>query len=546
MKTFKKTNKKKEIISEKDSPKMGIKLIRCGLILLVIATVWLVICLFFYNHKKEQEAIYEKERIREATDEALWKMDECFVTVYGDYLFSSNGKKVNIIEDTIETNYSNPHYTSYKVCTDASRKRVLILTTYDELYLYNTDLEKTLISEKVEDAGMSLDGSRIFVIKEPPTGKYTRENNLYLYDLNKDICELVHFHDEDVFRGAISPNGRYFAALSLGESNKVTVWDLEDNCKHMYSFNAGDAYWNLDYPRYVSSDGKTVYCEKKVTGSNDKNPDYYINIYKNGKKQYLGNKMNYSFAVFSRDMEQMIYGQYGNTYYYSENQKKIKVIESEKNSLYFAKDYFSPNGKNPNIKVITDRDFGGFGFISDKKTIYFNNDMNCIEIFGSPRECYLSFYDDVITTFYYKSDDGLLHRSVYSAGATDSHYLEKKIEPKRVVSNENHNELYILTTDLEIYEYDGSNGNYTLVDRLDNNYDYKGLIIKYSKADHRLYYQNGASLYSYDPLSTKSALVLEDILSIDEPDDEKDLLHYHVDSYQNHYVLIGGESVKIE
>lgn len=289
MKSFQKTNKKKEIISEKDSPKMGIKLIRCGLILLVIATVWLAICLFFYNHKKEQEAIYEKEQIHEATGEALWKMDECFVTVYGDYLFSSNGKKVNIIEDTIETNYTNPHNTSYKVCTDASRKRVLILTTYDELYLYNTDLEKTLISEKVEDAGMSLDGSRIFVIKEAPTGKYTRENNLYLYDLNKETQELVHFHDEDVFRGAISPNGRFFAALAHGESNKVTVWDLEDNCKHLYSFNAGDAYWNLDYPRYVSSDGKTVYCEKKVTSSNILNPEYYINIYKNGQKQGIGN-----------------------------------------------------------------------------------------------------------------------------------------------------------------------------------------------------------------------------------------------------------------
>ena len=546
MKSYKKTNKKKEIIRKKESSKIGKKLIRIGLILLAIATVGLFACVSFYKHKKEKEKAYDEDYVHEATNEEHWKMDECFVTVYGDYLFSSNGKKVNIIEDTIETNYSNPHYTSYKVCTDASRKRVLILTTYDELYLYNTDLEKTLISENVEDAGMSLDGSRIFVIKEAPTGKYTGVNNLYLYDLNKESCELVHFHDEDVSRGAISPNGRYFAALSLGESYKVTVWDLEDNCKHMYSFNAGDEYWNLDYPRYVSSDGKTVYCETKVTGSNDKNPDYYISIYKNGKNQYLGNKMNYSFAVFSKDMKQMIYGQYGNTYYYSENQKKIKVIESEKNSLYFAKDYYSPNGKNPNIKVITDQDFGGFGFISDKKTIYFNNDMNCIEIFGSPRECYLSFYDDAITTFYYKSDDGLLHRSVYSAGSTDSNYLEKKIEPKRVVSNENHNELYILTTDLEIYLYDGSNGNYTLIDRLDNNYDYKGLIIKYSRADHKLYYQNGASLYSYDPLSTKSALVLEDILLIDEPDDEKDLLHYHVDSYQNHYVLIGGESVKIE
>ncbi len=324
MKSYKKTNKKKEIIRKKESYKIGKKLIRIGLILLAIATVGLSACVSFYKHKKEQEAIYEKEQIHEATDEALWKMDECFVTVYGDYLFSSNGKKVNIIEDTIETYYSNPHYTSYKVCTDASRKRVLILTTYDELYLYNTDLEKTLISENVEDAGMSLDGSRIFVIKEAPTGKYTGVNNLYLYDLNKESCELIHFHDEDVSRGAISPNGRYFAALSLGESYKVTVWDLEDNCKHMYSFNAGDAYWNLDYPRYVSSDGKTVYCEKKVTGSNDKNPDYYISIYKNGKNQYLGNKMNYSFAVFSRDMKQMIYGQYGNTYYYSENQKRLR------------------------------------------------------------------------------------------------------------------------------------------------------------------------------------------------------------------------------
>lgn len=289
-----------------------------------------------------------------------------------------------------------------------------------------------------------------------------------------------------------------------------------------------------------------MYCEKKVTGSNEKKPDYFIKIYKNGKNQDLGNEKDYAFAVFSRDMRQMIYGQDGNTYYYSEDKKSIKVIESEKNSLYFAKDYFIPNGNNPDMKVITDRDFGGFCFVSDKKTIYFNNDMNNIEIFYGPREWYLSFYDDGITTFYYKSDEGFLHRSVYSTGATDSYYLEKEIEAKRIDSNENHNELYILTRDLEIYLYDGSNGNYTLIDKLDDDYEYEGLIIKYSRADHKLYYQNGAALYSYDPVSAKSNLVVENILLIDEPDDEKDLLHYHVDSYQNHYVLIGGESVKIE
>lgn len=488
-------------------------------------------------------------------NEMQWDVDDEYVIAYKNHLFNSKGKSVYLTEDLIyskheetrDENFDEIHPNAFYIYTDAARKHVLVRTYYDELYIYDADLNKKFLAEDVTDANMSLDGSTVFYIKETPVRKdfqFPREKKLYIYEPYGKYDFGRQFWDEELLFGAISPNGKYLVAYQTGRNIVMKVLDLENNCKVLYEIKVPrDDYDKRYYPIFVSNDGNIVYGHKNLERRNEKR----LAIYEKGKLIEFSKKSDYSFAVFDKDMTSMVYGVGEDMFYYYEGCEDIMYVENGlKDNMYVGKKYFIPNTEDTRIMVETEPGFGGFVVRESYGTHYYDNEMKKTDFTSEVSDLRYSYYDDGMMVVYYSDEDKILKKAVFTDGEARISDYEMIRSPLQITANMDHNKIWVVTKDYDIYCIDGNNDAVTLVKTIDKDYNYEGsYIVRYSKMDGRLYYRDGACLYSYDPQLNDEYLVTDDCYMVDAPDGEEYLLHYHIGNYENEYIQIGKESVRI-
>ena len=441
-----------------------------------------------------------------------------YITCNGHYMENSHGKQLDLQKE-LKLDPDDMAYTYRKIeniYLDARYEYAVVLTTRGEMYLFNSDLSYSKISDDVLQSGISFDGSRVFYVKETKEKEFRGHDVLYIYEIKDGVIKDTPYCYMDIIKGtgAISPNGRYFAFCEGGTSMQLRVIDLDKNCKIVSSSN----YFYNNYreePVFVSDDGKSVFCMSDTSFAGGR----CFVCYDNGKQRYLGKPGEYDFYLYSRDGSQVVFSMGDRLFHFAHKMKKANQLEfSFGNQIRYTKNVAVPVVYNVKFHVQREAEFGGFYYENGAGAFLRDENMNRIDLVNQHQNLMFCYHDDDVTTFYYTDiRDNLYKGCIYSNGERENEPV-KGVGALQITNNWKGNKLFILTPDYEIYYRDYNDDVYRKVATIDKDQNdaSEKILLKYTEYGDVLYYLDGQTLYCYDPYTEETSVVNERCTGFDD------------------------------